>query len=136
MTLITDFDIRFGATSERDLQTYFAICLLPRRRAKPEDDVQDKSDLGGWWGDAYPDVPDDEIGSRLWTLQGRGMPNALELAPEMIDEATRCAIEDGLVTLIEHELEAVGPGVLAISLRVTLPDGKIADVLGPWYISV
>jgi phage gp46-like protein len=135
MSLTLDPDFRFGSTSARSLFEYFEICLLPRRRAKPEDDVQDKSDLGGWWGDAYPDVPGDELGSRLWTLQGRGMPIALELAPQMIDEACQCAIEDGLVTQVEHILEAVGPSVLAISLQVTLPDGKIADVLGPWYIS-
>ena len=135
MTLITDFDVAFDRDSDRDLHTYFTICLLPRRRAKADDDVQDKTDLGGWWGDAYPDVPGDELGSRLWTLQGRGMPIALELAPQMIEEATQCAIDDGLVTAVEHTLDVVGPGVLAISLRPTLPDGKIADILGPWYIS-
>lgn len=137
MTIGLIKDPNLGVTFEdgRDLFNAIALSLLTHARAKPEDDVQDKTDLGGWWGDAYPDVPGDSFGSRLWTLHGRGTPIALELAPDMVREACQWAIDDGLITAVEPICEVVGPGVMAVSVRLSLPDGKIADVLGPWYVT-
>ncbi len=135
MGLIVDYDLAFDRDSDRDLFTYVALALLSKGRARPDDPVPDPTDLGGWWADFLADIPGDLFGSRLWTLTGRGMPTALELAPAMVQEALACGVEDGLYLSVEVIVEAVGPGVMAISVQPLLPSGKVGDVLGPWYVS-
>jgi phage gp46-like protein len=132
-----DLDITFAdPPASADLETVIVISLLCRRRANPDDPVIDPSDLGGWWGDAYPDVEGDLFGSRLWTLTGRGMPVALAEAPAIVKEALQWGVEDGLWLSVDVVAEAAGPGVMALTVRPTLPSGKIADVFGPWYLTV
>jgi phage gp46-like protein len=133
--LLKDLDISISSDADRDLATVIEISLLTKARAHRDDDVQDPTDLGGWWGDSYPDVPGDSFGSRLWTLAGRSMPTALKLAPDMVREALQWAIEDGLILDVQIAAETAGPGVLGISVRPVLLDGKIGDTYGPWYIS-
>lgn len=135
MTVTLDWDVEFATNADRDLFSYVAIALLTRRQAAPEDDIPDPTDRGGWWGDAYPDVPGDLQGSRLWTLIGKGINVALEEGPDMVHEALQCGIEDGLFTAIHPQFNVLGPGVLALGVSLTLPDGRITDILGPWYIS-
>jgi phage gp46-like protein len=136
MSLILNWNISIERDTDRDLSTYCALALLTRGRAHPDDTVQDPSDLGGWWGDLLPDVPGDQFGSRLWTLQGRNINEALELAPAMAKDALQVGIEEGVFTDVAVTAEIVGPGVLALWAQPTLPGGEMANILGPWYISV
>ncbi len=134
MTVTLDYDIAFATEADRELYTYVQIALLTRRIADPEDDIPDPTDRGGWWGDNYPDVPGDLQGSRLWTLVGLPTSVFMEEAPDMILEALQCGIQDGLFTEIQPVLQTTGPGVATAGVILTLPDGKITDILGPWYI--
>lgn len=136
-TLVKDWDSTLDQPpARRDLFTYCAIALLTRRRASDDDQIPDPVDRGGWWGDAYPDVPGDLQGSRLWTLQGRPITEALELAPAMVLEALACGVEDGLFLEVIPSVAIAGPGVLSVGVQPVFADGKSGDVLGPWYISV
>src|SRR3546814_16151378 len=44
------------------------ISLFTWRRAADDDAVDDEERFG-WWGDTFPSVADDRIGSRLWLLR-------------------------------------------------------------------
>lgn len=59
-------------TIEPSLQTSLVravvISLFTWRRAATDDPVDDDERFG-WWGDSYPTIADDRIGSRLWLLR-------------------------------------------------------------------
>lgn len=59
-------------TIEPSLQTSLVravvISLFTWRRAATDDPVDDNERFG-WWGDSYPTIADDRIGSRLWLLR-------------------------------------------------------------------
>lgn len=136
MPVEKDPSIPVPLSTTLDLALAIGISLTTRARARAEDGVQDPTVLGGWPGDSYPDVEGDNFGSRLWTLEGRSMANALELAPDIVDEALQWLIDDGVIVSFSATFEVMGPGVLGISITPRLLSGKLADVYGPWQISV
>lgn len=119
-----------------DLHTAYVLSLLGRRRATIGEDLIEPTELNGWWGDSYADTPGDEWGSHLWTLVGKGMPNALEKAPDMVKAALAWAIEDRWVLDNIVSVESPQPGVLAIHVQGVLPSGEVVDILSPWYTAV
>ncbi|MEE1920313.1 phage GP46 family protein, partial [Pseudomonas asiatica] len=54
--------------SDKNLIRTVVISLFTWRRAGPDDPVDDEERYG-WWGDSFPRVADDRIGSRLWLLR-------------------------------------------------------------------
>lgn len=131
-----DPDVSFPLRVAPDLSEAIHLSLTTRARARPDDDVQDPTVLGGWWGDTFPDVEGDQFGSRLWTLQGRGVPTALALIPEMVDEALAWAVEDGLIVEHETAVRVIGPGVIRLTVSARQPSEKVAEIYGPWQIVV
>lgn len=53
---------------ETSLLRAVVISLFTWRRAATDDPVDDDERFG-WWGDSYPTIADDRIGSRLWLLR-------------------------------------------------------------------
>lgn len=53
---------------ETSLIRAVVISLFTWRRAATDDPVDDEERFG-WWGDSYPTIADDRIGSRLWLLR-------------------------------------------------------------------
>lgn len=57
-----------GLVEERGLETAVMASLFTWRRADPDDVLPAGADRQGWWGDAYPFVEGDQLGSKLWLL--------------------------------------------------------------------
>lgn len=71
------------------------ISLFSWRRVDPSD-PNDGADPLGWWGDSYPTVADDKIGSRVWLLQRRSITDdALRDAVAFGEEALAWFVSDG-----------------------------------------
>lgn len=71
------------------------ISLFSWRRADPAD-PNDGADPLGWWGDSYPTVTDDKIGSRVWLLQRRSITDeTLQDAVAFGEEALAWFVSDG-----------------------------------------
>jgi len=64
MELFTD------EATEQAWRRAVVISLLTWRRAE-DGDVLDDDERYGWWGDTFPTVERDRIGSRLWQLRRR-----------------------------------------------------------------
>ncbi len=76
------------------------ISLFTWRRAEPDDPLDDDQRMG-WWGDSFPAIAGDRIGSRLWLLRRRTItPEVLRLAVDYAHEALRWMVEDDLVARV------------------------------------
>ena len=77
------------------------------------------TDRRGWWGDAYADVPGDQIGSRLWLLaREKRLPATVERARQYAAAALQWLIADGVAAKVDVQAELVGADVLALSVAI------------------
>ncbi len=124
------FDIALGdydLTSDQGLRTAVLISLFTDRRADDDDQLPDGSnDRRGYWGDSYPDIDGDELGSRLWLLsREKQTTDVLIRAREYCQEALQWLIEDGIASTVEVDNEWLRQGVMAIYITITRGDGRL-----------
>lgn len=56
-----------GMMPAQSLERAVIISIFAWRRAEPDDRLPG-SEKNGWWGDTWPDIENDRIGSRFWLL--------------------------------------------------------------------
>ncbi|MGS1116866.1 phage GP46 family protein [Castellaniella sp. UC4442_H9] len=115
------------------LERAVVISLFTWRRAEASDPVDD-DERYGYWGDSYPDVPRDRIGSRLWLLRRRTITaQTVRDAERYAREALAWMTEDGVVRGVSVRVDR--PSSTRLDLFVTLTlDGaqremQFSDVL-------
>ncbi|CAH0152996.1 phage GP46 family protein [Pseudomonas mediterranea] len=104
------------------------ISLYTWRRAETDDPVDD-DELYGWWGDSYPSIADDRIGSRLWLLRRVKLADATQRDAEFYaGEALRWLIDDGQVLDIAISSTRADTNRLNLSVVLTIPDGSRLEI--------
>jgi phage gp46-like protein len=126
LTLVVDGQtIKLGLASSEPLVRAVLVSLFTWRRANPDDPLPGDLRMG-WWGDNFPSVPNDRIGSRLWLLsRAKLLPETVALAKEYAEEALRWLVEDGVAARVEVQVERQGVQTLAIGCRIYKSDGTV-----------
>ena len=76
----------------------------------------------GWWGDLFPTLPNDRIGSRLWLLSREKQTELTRTrAQQYATDALQWMLEDGVAARVEVTAEWVRMGVLGLRVEVTRP---------------
>ena len=117
--------IKLGMDSAQPLVRAVIVSLFTWRRANPDDDLP--ADLRmGWWGDSFPTIPNDRIGSRLWLLSRSTLtPETVAKAKEYAQEALQWLIDDGVAARVDVQTERQGLSTLAIGCRIYKSDGMV-----------
>ncbi len=105
-TFLADLQ-REGGNLLRDdgLEAAVLISLFTHRRS-PIDLVEAGGDRKGWWGDAFPQVTGDEIGSLLWTAARSHLTQAVvEEMRGFVEQALEWMRADGVVDSIAVQIE-------------------------------
>lgn len=129
LTIVIDGQtIPLGLDSAEPLVRAVIISLFTWRRANPDDELP--GDLKqGWWGDSFPPVANDRIGSRLWLLsRAKLLPETVARARDYAEEALAWLIEDGVASRVEVEAERQGLGTLALVCRIYKTGGTPIDI--------
>lgn len=104
------------------------ISLFTWRRAATDDPVDDDERFG-WWGDSYPAVDDDRIGSRLWLLRRVKLTRQTQLDAEFYArEALQWLLDDGQVTSIEITSERADVPRLSLGVILTLSTAERLEI--------
>lgn len=127
LTIVLDGrTVSLGLDSSQPLVRAVIISLFTWRRARPDDDLPGDQRMG-WWGDTYPVVPNDRIGSRLWLLsRAKLTAETVERAREYAQEALQWLLDDNVVARIDVEAERQGLSTLALACRFYKNDGRLA----------
>ncbi|UVM48332.1 phage GP46 family protein [Pseudomonas sp. B21-015] len=123
-------------TREAALTRAVLISLFTWRRAATDDPVDD-DELFGWWGDSYPVIADDRIGSRLWLLRRVKLTDATQRDAEFYaTEALRWLLDDGHVIDIEISSEKRDINRLNLSVILTVPGGARVEIkpISSWQV--
>lgn len=103
------------------------ISLLTWRRAEADDRLDD-SERYGWWGDSFPTLANDRIGSRLWQLRRRTLTADTERdAVAFAREALAWMLEDGRVTSVSVTTTR-GVDRLNMLVVLSMKDGTAIDL--------
>lgn len=126
--------IRELLASADQIERAVVISLFTWRRAEDSDPVDD-DERYGYWGDAYPDVARDRIGSRLWLLRRRSLTaETIQDTERYAREALAWMLEDEVVSAVQVDLVRPNPTRLDLYVTLTLDEGqrelRFDDVLG------
>lgn len=126
----------FSDDRESTLTRAVLISLFTWRRALTDDPVDDE-ELFGWWGDSYPDIADDRIGSRLWLLRRVKLTDATQRDAEFYaNEALRWLLDDGHAIAIEISSEKADISRLNLTVILTVPGGDRIEIkpISSWQV--
>lgn len=97
------------------------ISLFSWRRAESDDDTEQPY---GWWGDTWPSVQNDKIGSRLYLLRRKKLTNKTpQLAREYMNQALAWMTEDGVAARVDVNAERTGIDTLSAAVTIYQRDG-------------
>jgi phage gp46-like protein len=97
------------------------ISLFTWRRAEPDDNAENPM---GWWGDTWPTVQNDRIGSRLYLLRRSKLTNQTPIkAREYIRQALQWLTDDEVAARIEIDVQRTGIDVLSAGVTIWQRDG-------------
>ncbi|HGF8924923.1 TPA: phage GP46 family protein [Yersinia enterocolitica] len=98
------------------------ISLFTWRRADPDDDSEQPM---GWWGDSYPTIQNDRIGSRIYLLQRTTLTSkTVELARGYLEQALAWLKDDGVVSRITINVQRHGTEILTAEITLYRNDGS------------
>lgn len=108
---------------DEGLETAVILSLFTDRRSNEGDVLPDgQSDRRGWWGDAFPTVANDKIGSRLWLLYREKEQAAVLLrAKEYALESLQWLIEDQIAAAVDVIASVPRRGMLGLEIAITRP---------------
>jgi len=110
--------------SHAPMKRVVEISLFTYCRANDSDFIDD-DERYGWWGDSYPSVTGDRIGSRLWLLRRAKLDTQTRAdAERYAREALQWLLDDGHVLNVEILTERVETHRLNLGVVLTLPDGE------------
>lgn len=115
------------------LETALAISLFTDQRVSDEDLPHGHLSKRGWWGDMFPEVDQDKIGSRLWTLNpGKTTTETLRRSEDFARESTKWLIDDGIADAINVLSEYNNSKHLVINVEIVKPDGLSSKYAVVW----
>jgi len=121
---------------EDSLLRVVIISLFTWRRAGPDDPLDDEERYG-WWGDSYPSIANDRIGSRLWLLRRVKLTAQTQSDAEFYArEALQWLLDDEQVCDIAITTERVAINRLNLSVVLTTTSGQIVrlDPSEQWQV--
>lgn len=122
------FDLQLSEAdlvADNGLETAVSISLFTDRRVSEDELPSLETDKRGWWGDMFPEVDQDRIGSRLWTLEREKRTiEVLRRSEELSREALQWMIEDGLAGAITIQSEYNIGNQLIINVDISRPDAE------------
>ena len=114
--------------TETALERAVLISLFTWRRAAIDDPIDD-DERYGWWGDSYPAVANDRIGSRLWLLRRVKLTAATQRDAEFYArQALQWLLDDGQVIGLDILTERAGIDRLDLRVSLTLLTGERLNI--------
>lgn len=122
MILMVNGQQQSVSTPTDNLTRAVIISLFTWRRADPDDDSEQPM---GWWGDSYPTIQNDRIGSRLYLLQRTTLTSkTVELARGYLEQALAWLKDDGVVSRITINVQRRGTEILTAEITLYRNDGS------------
>jgi phage gp46-like protein len=109
--------------ADNGLETAVSISLFTERRVSDEELPDLEYNKRGWWGDVFPEQDQDQIGSRLWTIdRSKVLTETLRRSEELCKESLIWMQEDGIADEIKIESIYNENNNMITTIQITRPD--------------
>ncbi len=121
-----DIEIENGDLKADDgLETACLISLFTDARIRADELTRDETSKRGWFGDLFPDVDGDKIGSKLWLLdRSKQSSSILVKFEENTRECLKWLVEDGVASDILVNASYPERGQILIDVNIIKPIGE------------
>lgn len=120
------FDIAISGDdlqTDNGLETAVTISFFTDRRVTDEELPFLETSKRGWWGDMFPEIDQDKIGSRLWTLdRSKVLNETLSRMNELCKESLNWMLEDGIAGEIAVNSEYNENKQMITTVEISRPD--------------
>lgn len=111
--------------TDEGLETAVIISLFTDRRVSDEELPTGADSKRGWWGDVFPDVNGDQIGSKLWTLDRSSLTEDTAGDAETFgNEALAWLVDDGVAASATVVASIELPNCIRLEVEIVKPDGS------------
>lgn len=120
--IITENGKQYSASYPFDpLTRAVLISVGTWRRAEPDDSPEESN---GWWGDSFPTVQNDRIGTRLYLLKRQKLTNKTQLkVREYLQQCLQWLVDDRVASRVDVTAERTGIDTLIASVTISRIDG-------------
>lgn len=127
-----------GLQTDAGLNTAVLISLFTDARATPDDQPPGgPGDLRGYWGDAWPVVAGDTVGSKLWLLErSKNTQQVLVDAIRYTETALQWMVDDGVATSVKASAVEVRRGWMALTVEIERPSQVAPRWKQMWEVQV
>lgn len=126
------FDIGFASNGDFDMvegfDTSLRMSIFAERRAS-ESEVPDAIRRRGWIGNTLSDIPDFEIGSKIWLYEQARLTNdTLNGVLDAARTATQWLIDDGLAINIEASIAgSTSEGTIDLKMTIFADSSRVEE---------
>jgi len=111
--------------ADEGLETAVLISLFTDQRVTSGELPAGQSDRRGYWGDIYPPVQGDQIGSKIWTHErGKSSTETLAALESRITEALDWMIDDGAASSVSVEGSIDAYKQMFFTIEIARPTGE------------
>ncbi len=105
------------------LETAILISLFTDARVSLAELPFSESSQRGWWGDVFPEVEGDQIGSKLWTVarEKTTLPTRNKIIT-LVRESLAWLLEDGVAGAVNVDAEIAARDRINIFIEIVRPD--------------
>jgi len=123
---IFDLKIKNGdLEADNGLETAVIISIFTDQRVTLEELPQGETSRRGWWGDLFPDVDGDQIGSKLWLLDtAKQLTQNLPRYERAIKNSLAWLVEDGVASDISVVASYPDIGQVLFEIEIEKPIGE------------
>lgn len=140
IALIIDDEFKFGLElangdlkADDGLETSVAISLFSDQRIGDDELPSGETSKRGYWGDLFPTVEGDKIGSKLWLLERAKRTNeTLRKAEDYSRASLNWLIEDGVADSISVSAEYNDSMHLVMQIDIVKPKGRTSRFQVLW----
>lgn len=118
---------------EQGLETAVIISVFSDQRVTNEELPPGIEFKRGWWGDLFPEIEGDRIGSKQWILNRS--KNNLETVAQLenlVRESLQWMLDDGVASAIEVSgaIDENNPQLTNLAIEISRPSGGETDRYG------
>jgi phage gp46-like protein len=119
--------------TDEGFETAVLISLFTDAPAEDGDYLPNPELKGGWWGDSYPDIEGDKMGSRLWIVtKGKLTADANRKAEKYAERALQWMIDDGVAQTVQASSTFLVDGGKKIGITLGVQIQKPEEVAPRW----
>ena len=111
--------------ADEGLETAILISLFSDQRVTESELPAGHTDKRGYWGDLYPPIQGDKIGSKIWTHErGKASTETLAAIESRIPEALDWLIDDGAAASVSVEGSLDVYKQMFFTIEISRPSGE------------